>query len=342
MKLRILFSFLRTMKMPGLFPIIKDWQALIRFHFIFAAYETGLLKELAEPCGKQSLLVKLQVKRPELLDALLDLGLATKELGMKNQRFFIKGKRSKAVMSARGDMLAALIQANITYYGDAYRNLSCRLKGGELGEDLDSIGDLVARFSKIGEPILKNFLSAIVAGRGPMRVLDVGCGSGVFLQCIHKANGNATGIGLDIDAAAVRQARDNISKWGLQPDFTILQGDIRLPPGEVAGPFDLITLFNILYYFDEEGRAELLHKLRAMLSPKGVLAVAMNCHSRGRDVGAANLNIVNCSLKGLTPLPSREEILSLLKRCAFREVDTHRFIPGSTFYGFVALNCGDP
>ncbi len=328
------------MKMPGLFPIIKDWEALIRIHFLFAAYESGLLKELKHPCEKQSLIEKLHVKRLELLDALLEVGLATKELGKKNQRFFIKGKRAKAIMNSEGDMLAALIQANITYYSDAYRLAPRRLKGSELGDDLDSIGDLVARFSRIGEPILKNFLSAIVAGRHPMRVLDVGCGSGVFLQSIHSANGSAAGFGLDIDAAAVRQAKDNILQWGLQDSFSIHQGDIRCLPEEVAGPFDLITLFNILYYFEEEDRADLLRKLRTMLAPRGVLAVAMNCHSQGADVGAANLNMVNCSLKGLTPLPSREQIISLLKRCAFQEVDTHRFIPGSTYYGFVAHNGG--
>jgi hypothetical protein len=41
LNLRSIFSFLRIMKMPGLFPIIKDWQALIRIHFLFAAYESG-------------------------------------------------------------------------------------------------------------------------------------------------------------------------------------------------------------------------------------------------------------------------------------------------------------
>jgi SAM-dependent methyltransferase len=334
--LRYLFSFLRILKMPGLFPIIKDWQALVRMHFIFAAYESGLLKALAIPCDRQTLIENLDVKRPALLDALLDVGLATKELGMKNQLFFVRGKRSRAIMSTRGDMLAAMIQANLTYYSDAYRHAADRLQGGELGDDLEKMGDLVARFSKIGEPIIKDFLSGIVAGKNPMRIMDVGCGSGVFLHSAHSANRSATGFGLDIDETVVRQAKDNIVEWGLKDSFSILQGDIRHPPEEIVGPFDLITLFNILYYFDDEDRIGLLQNLRALLSPQGVLAVAMNCHSRGTDPGAANLNMVNCSLKGLTPLPDLDEIILLLKRCGFGRIDTHRFIPGSTFYGLVA------
>lgn len=315
---------------------MKDWQALIRMHFILAAYESGLLRELAVPCTRQTLVEKLDVKRPDLLDALLDVGLAIRELGIKDHLFFIKGKRSKAVMADRGDMLAALIQANLTYYSDAYRHAANRLKGEELGDDLDRIGDLVARLSRIGEPILKDFLTGIISGRNPLRILDVGCGSGIFLHSAFRTNRNATGIGLDADEAVVRQARSNLSEWGLNDRFRILSGDIRNLPEQIAGPFDLIALFNILYYFSERERTELIRNLHAMLSPQGVLAVAMNCDSRGKDPGAANLNMVNCSLKGLTRLPDLNDLVSLLKGCGFRRIDTHHLIPGSTFYGIVA------
>ena len=142
-----MLSFLRILQIPGLFPILKDWQALVRMHFIHAAFESGLLQALTTPCDRQMLIRKLQVQRPDLLDALLDVGVATRELGVKNEMFFIRGKRSKAIMSSKGDMLAAMIQANITYYGDAYRHMPDRLRGGELGDDLERMGALVARFS---------------------------------------------------------------------------------------------------------------------------------------------------------------------------------------------------
>ncbi len=340
MNLRYTLSFLRTMKIPGLYPIMHDWQAFIRMHFIFAAYESGLLKALATPCDRETLVEKLDVKRPELLDALLDVGLAAKELSVENGRFIVKGKRSRSVMGAQGDVLAALIQANVTYYSDAYRNAAHRMHGGELGEDIGKIGDLVARLSKIGEPMLKDFIAAIVRNKNPMRVLDVGCGSGVLLRSTHDANGNATGIGLDIDEAVVRQARDNISSWGLTDRFDICHGDIRHLPEEIVGPFDLITLYSILYYFEREERPKLLAGLRSMLSPTGVLAVAMSFRSLGKDIGTANLNMVNSSLKGLTPLPDLNDITSILKQCGFGGIEIHRFMPGSTFCGIIAHQAG--
>jgi len=338
MNLKYTLSFLRIMKMPGLYPIMKDWQAFIRMHFIFSAYESGLLKALVTPHDRNTLIKELDVKRPELLDALLEVGLAAKELEMKNGLYRIKGKRSKAITGINGDMLSAMIQANVTYYSDAYRNAARRIHGGELGDDLDKIGNLVARFSKIVEPIIKNFIAGIVQGRNPLRVLDVGCGSGVLLKSTYEANENAMGIGIDIDETVVRQAKENISKWGLSDRFEIRHGDIRQISGEIAGSFDVVTLYNLLYYFDQEARLGLLNILREVLSPMGVLAVAMSFHSKGRDIGSANLNMVNSSLKGLTPLPALDDIKTALKKCGFSKIEVHRFMPGSTFFGIVAYN----
>jgi 2-polyprenyl-3-methyl-5-hydroxy-6-metoxy-1,4-benzoquinol methylase len=339
MDLRYALSFLRTMKIPGLYPIMKDWQAFIRMHFIYAAYESGLLQALATPRTRDELIKELDVKRPELLDALLEVGLAAKELTLKNGLFHTRGKRSKTVTGSNGDMLAAMIQANVTYYSDAYRNAADRIHGGELGDELARIGDLVARFSKISEPIIKDFISGIVRGRNPLRILDIGCGSGVLLKSAFDANALASGIGLEIDEAVVQQARRNILAWGLSDRFEILCGDIRHASKEIAGPFDMITLYNLLYYFEKTERLGLLQTLRGMLVPQGVLAVAMGFRSKGKDIGMANLNLVNSSLKGVTPLPELHEVISLLKQCGFGNIEVHKFMTRSTFYGVVGLNC---
>jgi len=334
--LKYLITVLRTMKLPGLFPLMKDWQAFVRMHFIFAALESGLLGALSVPSTRDELIKKLKVKRPDILEALLDVGLSAKELAYENGSYSIKGKRSKAVIGKEGDLLVAMIQANVTYYSSVYRNAADRMRGAPLGDDLEKIGDVVARFSKIAEPILRNFTAVIVSQKKSLRVLDVGCGSGVFLQSIFYANANATGIGIDIDAAVVEQAKQNLENWGLRDTFTIIAGDIRSPAQGIEGTFDLITLYNVLHYFDSEKRIELLQTLRSMLSPDGTVAIATFLRSKGKDLGAANLNMVNSSLRGLAPLPDLIEMTAELKQSAFTRIKTQRLIPGSTFYGIVA------
>src|SRR4030042_7067224 len=97
--------------------------------------------------------------------------------------------------------------ANITYFSSAYRGAADRMHGAPLGNDLEKIGSLVARFSKIGEPFIKEFIKDIVIGKDSMRILDVGCGSGIFLQSIFNANHAAIGIGIDIDEVVAGKAR---------------------------------------------------------------------------------------------------------------------------------------
>jgi 2-polyprenyl-3-methyl-5-hydroxy-6-metoxy-1,4-benzoquinol methylase len=336
MKFKYLFTVLHTMKIPGLFQIIKDWQSFLRMHFIYAAIESGLLEALGKPSSREDLIQKLNVTRPEILDALLDVGLSIKELAYKNGSYSITGKRSKAITGKEGDMLAAMIQANITYYSSVYRNAADRMRGATLGNDLEKIGDLVARFSKIAEPFIKHFIKDIVTGKDSMRILDVGCGSGIFLQTIFKANHAAGGIGIDMDEVVVNQAKKNMEKWGLNDNFRIIEGDIRVSPDSLEGPFDLITLFNILYYFPSKERIDLLRRLRSMLAPHGTVAIAMNLQSRGSDLTAANLNMVNVSLKGLTSLPDLAEIIIQLKDSGFEKIKTQKLIPASTFYGIAA------
>jgi SAM-dependent methyltransferase len=335
MNLRYAFSFLRILKIPGLYPIMQDWMTSVRMNFIFTAYESGLLHTLSKPGDRNTLIKKLGVERTALLDALLEVGLAVKELAVKNEQFFIRGRRSKAIVGTNGDMLAAMIQADRTYYSDAYRNAASRMRGGELGEDLDKIGDVVARFSKMTEPIIKDFMAYSVNGKHSMRVLDVGCGSAFLLRTIYELNKNAKGIGLDIDQTVVDQAKQNITAWGLTDRFSIYHGNILEYQAE-NDHFDLISLVNILYYFDKGDRVELLSRMRKLLVNNGKLAIVMSFHSKGNDIGTANLNLVNSSLKGLTPLPDLDQIKSLLKQCGLGKIKVHRFMPKSTFYGIIA------
>jgi 2-polyprenyl-3-methyl-5-hydroxy-6-metoxy-1,4-benzoquinol methylase len=317
---------------------MRDWQAFVRMHFVYAALESGLLAALSTPSSRDDLIQKLNVKRPEILEALLDVGLSAKELAYKNGSYRIKGKRSRAVIGKEGDLLAAMIQANVTYYSSVYRNVAERMHGASLGDELEKIGEVVARFSKIAEPLLRHFTTLIVSKKKSLRVLDVGCGSGVFLQSIFHANSNATGIGIDIDVAVVEQARQNIEQWGLSHKFRIIAGDICSPPEGIGGSFDLITLYNVLHYFTPEKRVELLQTLRSMLSSDGIVGIATFLRSKGKDLGAANLNMVNSSLRGLAPLPDLIEMTTELKEGGLNRIKTKRLIPGSTFYGIVAGN----
>ena len=335
MKLKYLFSFFRIFRIPGLLPIMMDWKGMLRIHFLYTAIESGLLERLKMPCSRNDLLKKLDVKRPDILDALLKVGISIKELRLKNGEYSIRGKRSLAMVRDNGDMISAVVQANVTYYNNAYRNAAARMKGSPLGDDLKKVGDIIARFSKLTDPVMKSFISEIVAGKNPMRVLDIGCGSGILLKTIFSVNPNATGLGIDVDSQAAGQAIRNIKKWGIEDRFEIINGDIPDLPSD-NNFFDLITLINVVYYFPVNKRVELLQTLRSKLSPQGNLAIVMNMEGKDSDAAAANLNMVNASLEGVTPLPDSSELKRQLIESGFSDVQITGLMPGSSFIGIHA------
>ncbi len=206
MTLSALLTAVKLMKHRGGLALMGDLRTQVRLNFLFAAFETGLLSALRAPHSRQELAALLSVKREDLLDALLDVGVSTGELRVREGIYRIAGRRSQAMLHAQGDMFVAMVQAYATYYNSLYRELPARMRGGPLGSQLEHIGDLVARASQISDPFLCNFVKR-AAGRGARRVMEIGCGSGAHLRTAARANPALCGLGLDLDPVVVSRAR---------------------------------------------------------------------------------------------------------------------------------------
>jgi SAM-dependent methyltransferase len=322
---------------PGVFlQITGDWKSLLRMHFLHAAMDSGLLESLDRQKTREELLSDLNVRRPELLDALLELGVSLGELGRDGGRYRLKGSRARALRKEKNDAMAAMVQANVTYYNSVFQGFGERLKGGGLDEGVGAFGPLVARVSKIADPYVEHFLSGIVRGKGALRVLDLGCGSGSHLRRVVEVNPDVTGIGLDSDSDVVKQAKMNVAGWGLEESIEVMEGDLRSLPPHAKGPFDLILVVSVIYYFSGHERAEILEKLRESLAPGGRVALVTSCRGEGSDLFSANLNLATSSMAGLTPLPEVTEMEDQLRGAGFAEVRRTRLIPRTTYFGFLA------
>ncbi len=336
MQLKYFYSFFKTFKIPGLFSVFSDFKGAVRSHFLYAAIESGLLEALKTPCSKSDLIKKLEVVNPDILDALLKVGISLKELNLKKDLYGIRGKRSSALIGSDGDTLSAIIEASVTYYNNSYRNAAARMKGADLGDDLKWAGDIIARFSKLTDPVIKAFLSDIVPPDSGGRVLDIGCGSGLLLKTISKINPNLSGLGIDVDEAAAGQAVRNMEKWNMTEKFEIIRGNIQDMPKDIPD-FNMITLANVVYYFPLEQRSDFFRALRSRLVPGGSLVIIMNMQGKNSDFGAANLNMVNASMQGVTPLPDPVTLREQLKESGFSTVKVSNLMPGSSFVGMQAI-----
>ena len=89
-------------------------------------------------------------------------------------------------------------------------------------------------------PTTRTCLEVVEAlARPGARALDVGCGSGILAIAAVKL-GAASAFGLDVDAVAVRSARENAAENGVEGRVTLAEG--TLPhAGAPAGAFDLVV-----------------------------------------------------------------------------------------------------
>jgi hypothetical protein len=111
-------------------------------------------------------------------------------------------------------------------------------------------------------------LSALVleGHAGPMRVLDIAAGHGLFGIEIAKQNPQARIAGLDW-APVLRVALDNARQAGVDNRYDTLPGSAF--EVDFGGPYDAVLLTNFLHHFDQSTCVGLLKKVHAALRPGG-------------------------------------------------------------------------
>lgn len=336
MYLKGLLTALKSSNKGAMYRLTSDARSILRFNFRYAAIKSGLADALREPATREALDAKLSVARPEMLNALLDLGLAIGELSLRGGVYRPRGRFFKSLATDDGDSMAAVVEAFVTYYNSVYRHLPERMAGAPSGDYLDEIGSVVARFSRLGEPYVESFLKEVLPGRQALRVLDVGCGSGGYLRLCSRLNAGATGVGLERDPKVAGLARENLGRWGIDDRFGIVTGDLRSEAEDVGADFNAVLLINALYYTPPHERTAMFGSFRERLAGDGRLVVVSHCQGRGKDMYAANLDAATCSIRGCWPLPDPDETREQLAQAGFSRIRAERLMPLSSFLGITA------
>jgi 2-polyprenyl-3-methyl-5-hydroxy-6-metoxy-1,4-benzoquinol methylase len=109
-----------------------------------------------------------------------------------------------------------------------------------------------------------NFKLLGLISASPGRVLDCGCGAGDNARILRQRGWCVTGVTIDPqEQAAAQQFCEEVYIADLENGL----------PSEIAGPFDAVIASHVLEHLARPER--LLRELHSILSPHGVLAVAL-------------------------------------------------------------------
>jgi ubiquinone/menaquinone biosynthesis C-methylase UbiE len=114
-------------------------------------------------------------------------------------------------------------------------------------------------------------LSEVFAGRDQrgLRLLDVGCGTGRFLDFVKQAWPRLPALGLDMSEAYIRQARRHLRRWGWMR-LIVANGE-AIPAPDASQ--DAVTSIFMFHELPPKVRRAVFSEFARVLKPGGRLVV---------------------------------------------------------------------
>jgi 2-polyprenyl-3-methyl-5-hydroxy-6-metoxy-1,4-benzoquinol methylase len=210
-----------------------------------------------------------------LCDYLTIVGFLTKSDGsyrLTPDSAVFLSKRSPAYL---GGTMAFLGSPDIVHHFD---DLASTVRRGSIAKDDSSVSDenpIWQDFARAMVPMMMPPAQAIadildVAAAGPIKVLDIAAGHGIFGIVIAQLNQQAEIAAVDW-AGVLKVASENAAKMGVAARHKTLAGDAFKV--DFGAGYDIALMTNFLHHFDPPTCTTLLKKVAASLKPGGRIAV---------------------------------------------------------------------
>ncbi len=335
MSVKPFIGLLRDGRLSAGIGVAAELKSFYKLTFLSAAGEAGLLSRLAAGPASFDALAELfgvDDRGREALEAWLQMGVRLKLLSLGSRGYALCGLAAK-LARPENDALLAMTEEVAGLHHKLIAGTIPKLRNRELWTLADQDGELIARSSRILEAFQAEAIRSIFPASGALRLLEIGCGSGVYLRYAAERNPSLTALGVELQPAVAEVARRNLRGWGLESKVKVEAGDIRAKKRDEL--FDIATLYNNIYYFPVEERVALLKLIAGFLKPGGFLLLTTCC--QGGSLGVEALNLWGAATRGAGRLPTEGEMISQLREAGFGSVKAKNMLPGDRFLAFQAF-----
>jgi SAM-dependent methyltransferase len=207
-----------------------------------------------------------------LCDYLTILGLLAKEDGRyrhtPTSALFLDPRSPACIASMARFLGDPAMTAAYTQLADIVRKGGTVLPGqGSVEPENPVWVEFAHSMAPMMAPLAGPLAALALAGlAGPVRVLDIAAGHGLFGIEVAKLNPEARITAVDW-APVLEVAQANARKAGVGDRYDLLTGSAF--DVEFGGPYDIVLLTNFLHHFDPPTCTGLLNKVHAALKPGG-------------------------------------------------------------------------
>jgi len=248
---------------------LKGWSQSIRNGFarafiLFALHETGVfgLLRKGKPMTSSQIAKKLKL-HPQMLDGILNFLYHADKILIKKDNKFSLSKEGKDWLFT--DTVLTMSFGLVGAASCLYYELAPCLRGEKkYGVDFVRKGDLVAKGSYYTSARNYSWIMEEMKKLGVTVVADLGCGSAKILTDFCKLDPNIQGIGLDISAGALKDARQSIEKEKLSKRIRLIKADLA-KPHTYRDKLREVEVFNaimVMHDFLKKGDKPLIRLLR--------------------------------------------------------------------------------
>ena len=335
MSFRPFLRLLRDGRLTAFIGVGARLKSFYKLTWVAAAGEARLLHRLSGGPATFDALAELFAVSGQSRDALeawLQMGVRLRLLTLGPRGYALRGL-AKTLALPQNDPALAMAQEVAGLHHSLISDTLPRLRSGRLFTLSDQDGELIARSSRILEAFQAELIHRAISTRGALRLLEIGCGSGIYLRHAAMRNPSLTALGLELQPAVAEMARTNLRNWGLEGRVTVESGDFRdKVPAEL---FDVATLYNNIYYFPVDERVALLERVRGFLAPGGFLLLTTCC--QGGSLGTEALNLWGAATSGAGRLPGEKELIRQFRQAGYSSIKATNLLPGDRFLAFQAF-----